>query len=284
MTQVAPPPPAVEPPSCTTSLPFAAPKAELECQDAKTHSHAKGAQRQARQRQRERRSRSGRLPAAKASTSDGVRETKILRGLAYLHSLGIRHGDVKPENILIGKNAELKLCDLSMASFTPATTTGGATSTTSLFYRAPEVILRSGVYTNKTDNWAAGCILAELLAGRPLFVGRGNLDQLGEIIEVLGSPSESELMVITSRNTLQFPLPKRRAKNLEVVLQRSENSDEISLIEKLLKYKPEERAECSQSLEHPFFDELRRRGAALPTGESLPRIFHSIVDVDMKGS
>ncbi|XP_049273550.1 uncharacterized protein LOC119400535 [Rhipicephalus sanguineus] len=76
-TTVAPPPPTVEPPSCTTSLPFAAPKAELECQDAETHSHAKGAQSQARQRQRERRSRSGRLPAAKASTSDGVRETKV---------------------------------------------------------------------------------------------------------------------------------------------------------------------------------------------------------------
>ncbi|KAH7943380.1 hypothetical protein HPB52_007689 [Rhipicephalus sanguineus] len=73
--EVSQPPPAVEPASCTTSLFFAAPKAELESHDAETPIHAQEAHRGAQQRPHQRRSRRGRLPAAKASTKDGPGET-----------------------------------------------------------------------------------------------------------------------------------------------------------------------------------------------------------------
>ena len=59
----------------------------------------------------------------------------------------------------------------------------------SRYYRAPELLLGATGYTVAVDIWAAGCVLAELLIGRPLFVGESTGDQIVEIFAVLGTPS-----------------------------------------------------------------------------------------------
>ncbi|PPS11234.1 hypothetical protein GOBAR_AA09396 [Gossypium barbadense] len=54
----------------------------------------------------------------------------------------------------------------------------------SRYYRAPELIFGATEYTTAIDIWSAGCVLAELLLGQPLFLGESGVDQFVEIIKV----------------------------------------------------------------------------------------------------
>lgn len=54
----------------------------------------------------------------------------------------------------------------------------------SRYYRAPELIFGATDYTVNIDIWSAGCVLAELLLGQPIFPGDSGVDQLVEIIKV----------------------------------------------------------------------------------------------------
>ena len=54
----------------------------------------------------------------------------------------------------------------------------------SRYYRAPELIFGATDYTSNIDIWSAGCVLAELLLGQPIFPGDSGVDQLVEIIKV----------------------------------------------------------------------------------------------------
>jgi serine/threonine protein kinase len=98
---------------------------------------------------------------------------QILRGLKYLHSAGILHRDLKPRNLLVNSNCDLKICDfgLSRANI-PYLLTKSAQMTdyiSTRWYRAPEVILSQKQYTGAIDVWSVGCILAELITRKALL-------------------------------------------------------------------------------------------------------------------
>jgi glycogen synthase kinase 3 beta len=61
-------------------------------------------------------------------------------------------------------------------------------------YRAPELIFGATNYTNQIDVWSAGCVIAEMINGEPLFIGESAVDQLVEIIKVLGTPTKEQVL------------------------------------------------------------------------------------------
>lgn len=63
----------------------------------------------------------------------------------------------------------------------------------SRYYRAPELIFGATDYTCQIDVWSAGCVLAELLLGQPIFPGDSGVDQLVEIIKILGTPTREQI-------------------------------------------------------------------------------------------
>ena len=121
---------------------------------------------------------------------------QILRGMKYLHSAEVIHRDLKPSNVLINSDCHLKICDFGLARSLfqeeqrdLALTEEVATR----WYRAPEVLLGSQTYDKSADVWSIGCILAELIIGKPIFPGNSTLNQLERIISFVGKPSRSDI-------------------------------------------------------------------------------------------
>ena len=99
---------------------------------------------------------------------------QLCRGLKYIHSANVLHRDLKPGNLLVNADCELKICDFGLARGLSDTPDAGFMTeyVATRWYRAPEIMLAFRSYTKAIDMWSVGCILAELLGSKPLFKGR----------------------------------------------------------------------------------------------------------------
>ena len=198
---------------------------------------------------------------------------QLFRALAYMHcpSLNICHRDVKPQNLLIDPTTGvLKLCDFGSAKQLLSGEQNIA-YICSRYYRAPELIFGCTTYTVAVDIWAAGCVAAELFLGQPLFPGETTVDQMVEIIKVLGTPAKEDIETM-NRNYSEFKFLYSAAPWSKVF--RSHTPPEaIDLVARLLRYNPSSRLSMLDSLCHPFFDELRDPATQLPNGKPLPPLF-----------
>jgi serine/threonine protein kinase len=197
---------------------------------------------------------------------------QMMRALAYIHAVGVCHRDIKPQNILVDPNTQvLKLCDFGSAKKLVKGEPNVA-YICSRYYRAPELIFGATDYSNQIDVWSIGCVIAELVLGRPVFPGESAVDQLVEIIKILGTPSKSQVLVMNPEyKEYKFPSIKpypwvKLFKNCKNV-----NSEFMDFISNLLVYEPHLRLTPLKSLLHPFFDELRNENTVLPNGNPLPK-------------
>ncbi|GAU21558.1 hypothetical protein TSUD_35210 [Trifolium subterraneum] len=143
----------------------------------------------------------------------------------------------------------------------------------SRYYRAPELIFGATEYTTAIDVWSVGCVLAELLLGQPLFPGESGVDQLVEIIKVLGTPTREEIKCMNPNYT-EFKFPQIKAHPWHKIFHKRMPPEAVDLVSRLLQYSPNLRCQALDALTHPFFDELRDPNARLPTGRFLPPLFN----------
>lgn len=170
---------------------------------------------------------------------------QMLRSLAHIHGAGICHRDIKPQNLLVDpERCVLKLCDFGSAK---ALVKGepNVAYICSRYYRAPELIFGSTDYTTAIDVWSAGCVLAELLLGAPMFPGSSGVDQLVEVIKMLGTPSKDELLGMNP-NYQEFKFPQLRATPLSSVFPPTTPPAAIDLMNKFFVYIPDQRPTCIQ--------------------------------------
>ncbi|KAK6792329.1 hypothetical protein RDI58_011410 [Solanum bulbocastanum] len=98
---------------------------------------------------------------------------QLLSGLQHCHERGILHRDIKGSNLLIDKNGMLKIADFGLANhFNPEKERPLTSRVVTLWYRAPELLLGATDYGVGIDLWSAGCLMAEMFAGRPILPGR----------------------------------------------------------------------------------------------------------------
>uniref|UniRef100_A0A182K4M7 Protein kinase domain-containing protein n=1 Tax=Anopheles christyi TaxID=43041 RepID=A0A182K4M7_9DIPT len=198
---------------------------------------------------------------------------QLFRSLAYIHSLGICHRDIKPQNLLLNpETAVLKLCDFGSAK----QLLDGEPNVSyicSRYYRAPELIFGAINYTTKIDVWSAGCVLAELLLGQPIFPGDSGVDQLVEIIKVLGTPTREQIKEMNPNYT-EFKFPQIKSHPWQKVFRTRTPPEAIALVSRLLEYTPGTRITPMQACAHPFFNELREGSKYLPNGREFPPLFN----------
>lgn len=188
---------------------------------------------------------------------------QLFRSLAYIHSQGICHRDIKPQNLLLNPTTGvLKLCDFGSAKIL-ISGEPNVSYICSRYYRAPELIFGATNYTTKIDVWSTGCVMAELMLGQPLFPGESGIDQLVEIIKVLGTPSRDQIRTMNP-NYMEYKFPQIKPHPFTKVFRRGTPADAIDLITKLLEYTPTQRLSALEAMCHPFFDELRDPSTLLP--------------------
>lgn len=180
---------------------------------------------------------------------------QILRGMKYIHSAGVIHRDLKPSNILINENCDLKICDFGLARIQDPQMTGYVSTR---YYRAPEIMLTWQKYDTEVDIWSVGCILSEMIEGKPLFPGKDHVHQFSIITELLGSPPADVIDTICSENTLRFvqslphrdpiPFSERFASCTHV------EPEAIDLLSKMLVFDPKKRISAAEALTHPYME------------------------------
>jgi len=204
---------------------------------------------------------------------------QMLRALGYIHAVGICHRDIKPQNLLLDPaTSVLKLCDFGSAKML-VKGEPNVSYICSRYYRAPELIFGATNYTTAIDVWSAGCVMAELLTGQPLFPGESGVDQLVEIIKVLGTPTREEIQAMNQTYT-EYKFPQIKG-NPWSKLFKQRPPEAIDLVSKLLQYTPSLRLKPFEACAHPFFDELRDPNTVLPNGKPLPPLFN-FTEIELK--
>ncbi|KAM6283185.1 mitogen-activated protein kinase 15 [Porphyrio hochstetteri] len=184
---------------------------------------------------------------------------QLLKATKFIHSGNVIHRDQKPSNILLDADCFVKLCDFGLARSlcqmneeqgNPALTEYVATR----WYRAPEILLSSRSYTKGVDMWSIGCILGEMLLGKPLFPGTSTVNQIEQILRVIPAPSPEDILSVQSdyRTSVINRMSSCQRVTFEEILPPSTPLPALDLLKKLLVFNPDKRLTAEEALQHPY--------------------------------
>ena len=181
----------------------------------------------------------------------------MLRGLNYLHSANILHRDLKPGNLLVNANCDLKICDFGLARTSRGNEQFMTEYVVTRWYRAPELLLCCDNYGTSIDVWSVGCIFAEILGRKPIFPGTECLSQLKLIISVLGSQNDTDLKFIDNPKARRYikTLPPARGIHLSHLYPHADPLA-IDLLLRMLVFDPTKRISVTEALLHPYMSGL----------------------------
>ena len=186
---------------------------------------------------------------------------QLLSATNYLHSGNVIHRDQKPSNILLDTECNCKIADFGLARSLAVQPTRDAMDNGALtdyvatrWYRAPEILLGCKRYTKGVDLWSLGCILGEMLTGKPLFPGSSTIDQIEKIFSRIEPGSYARFRQVCKDNVVSLvekpPSQKRQTIYENDLVDSCE--DAVDLVRQLLKIIPDERTTANVAINHPY--------------------------------
>ena len=187
------------------------------------------------------------LPEAVA----GVFARMLLEGLCAIHADGLLHRDIKPNNLLVAATGTLMIADFGQARLLPPRSEAASLShaVATRWYRAPELLLGARRYDGGVDMWACGCVVAQMLSLSPLLPGDSDIDQIFQVVRLLGTPTEEAwpgLTALPDYAKIELPAgvpPTPLALRLPLA-----SDDAVALVQALLRYDPRARATAREAL------------------------------------
>lgn len=213
------------------------------------------------------------------------------RGVWFCHENYVLHRDIKPNNLLIAADGEVKLADFGLARSFADPYTPMTHNVITRWYRPPELFYRARFYSGAVDVWSMGTVFAELILRTPFLPGNSDIHQLELISRAIGTPTEENWPGVSK---LEAYVPS--AKNELVPVQGrawwlsmfgSAGAVGVDLLMAMLKLDPRKRVTAKEILQHEWWtteprpsrkedlpkkgggekkmgEDLKRRGGELP--------------------
>ncbi|GAA5915584.1 hypothetical protein JCM6882_006381 [Rhodosporidiobolus microsporus] len=177
---------------------------------------------------------------------------QLIKGVYYIHAHRILHRDLKPQNLLINQDGNLKLADFGLARAFGIPLRTYTHEIVTLWYRAPEVLLGSRHYSTGVDMWSVGCIFAEMIMRQPLFPGDSEIDEIFRIFRLLGTPDEDVWPGVTSLPDYKSTFPNWHSKDLQDHVTGC-TDESAELLIGMLAYDPAKRISAKAALQSDYF-------------------------------
>ena len=189
----------------------------------------------------------------------------------YLHSNNIAHRDIKPNNILINEECEVRLCDLGLAKQLDDNFANNTDYIMARNYRAPEVIYSPKMYTFKVDVWSLGCIFYELMRRNQLFKAKNHLHHLELILECIGFPDNTALQQIKQEEVKRYIMEfanRNFVNKIQNVMY--SNPLAVDLLVKCLIFNPDQRISTKDALKHEYFASINNQANGMEIEKAIP--------------
>jgi serine/threonine protein kinase len=187
---------------------------------------------------------------------------QLVKGIDACHASRILHRDLKPQNLLIDARfgMKLKIADFGLARVYSVPIPKYTHEVVTVWYRAPEILLGSALYSIPIDLWSVGCVIAEMASGLPLFAGDSEIDTIFKVFQKLGTPTEEIWPGLKDLPEFKANFPKWKHKGWENIrtTKAQVGTEGIDLLDKLMTYDPRRRLSGRGALKHAYFADMPR--------------------------
>jgi len=208
----------------------------------------------------------------------------LCRAVWWCHTNFVLHRDIKPNNLLIAADGEVKLADFGLARSFADPYAPMTHQVITRWYRPPELFYKARYYSGVVDVWSCGCVLAELILRTPYLPGDSDIDQIDRICKALGTPTEENWPGVSKLEAYVAPaanniIPFRRMDFLGLFGTIGEVG--VDLLRSMLMLDPRKRSTAKGVLTHEWWvtgerptkkeDLPRKGGGEKKMGEDLRR-------------